>query len=55
MADDDAEFDALISGKQSVKKSAKKEAGGRKRNISEDSGSTASGPSSSTNKKPRGA
>ncbi|XP_023344502.1 putative oxidoreductase GLYR1 homolog [Eurytemora carolleeae] len=54
VADDDAEFDALISGKQSVKKSAKKEAGGRKRNISEDSGSTASGPSSSTNKKPRG-
>lgn len=47
--DDDAEFDALISGKQSVKKSTKKES--RKRNLSEDSGSTASGPSSSTSKK----
>jgi len=49
---EDAEFDALISGKQSAKKSAKKE--GRKRNISEESGSTASGPSSSTSKKARG-
>jgi len=55
--DDDAEFDALLSGggaatpKPSAKKPAAK---GRKRNISEDSGSTASGPSSSTSKKPRG-
>jgi len=70
--DEDAEFDALLSGKGAAnetttsttttapttntaaptKKKAKKEP--RKRNLSEESGSTASGPSSSTSKKPRG-
>merc|ERR1719233_2294920 len=49
---EDSEFDALLSTDKSVKK-VKKEVS-RKRNASEGSGSTASGPSSSTAKKPRG-
>jgi len=50
---EDSEFDALLSTDKSVKKSVKKEIS-RKRNASEGSGSTASGPSSSTAKKSRG-
>jgi 3-hydroxyisobutyrate dehydrogenase len=53
MKDEDSEFDALLSGDKSTKKSAKKE-GGRKRNVSEGSGSTASGPASSSTTKKRG-
>lgn len=51
--DEDSEFDALFSAEKSAKKSAKKE-GSRKRNVSEGSGSTASGPASSTSTKKRG-
>lgn len=53
-ADEDSEFDALLSDKKaaSSKKSTKKES--RKRDLSPASDSSASGPSSSSNKRPRG-
>jgi len=54
-AQDDAEFDALLSGAKSDVKSVKKnkKSASLKRDLENDSDSSASGPSSSTNKKAR--